>query len=40
VEAHPPHIFATTAQYALLAVLAAAGVAATVGAAILQRQHS
>ena len=36
----PDHIFATAAQYALLAAVAAAGTAATVGAAVLQRQHS
>jgi cation:H+ antiporter len=34
----PDHIFATTAQYALLAALAAAGVTATAGAAVLQRR--
>jgi cation:H+ antiporter len=34
----PDHIFATTAQYALLAAVAAAGTAATVGAAYLQRR--
>jgi hypothetical protein len=35
----PDHIFATTAQYALLAAVAAAGTAATAGAALLQRHH-
>jgi cation:H+ antiporter len=35
----PDRIFATTAQYALLAAVAAAGIAATAGAALLQRQH-
>jgi hypothetical protein len=36
----PDHIFATAAQYALLAAVAATGTAATVGAAVLQRSHS
>ena len=35
----PDHIFATAAQYALLAAVAAVGAAATAGAAVLQRQH-
>jgi cation:H+ antiporter len=35
----PDHIFATAAQYALLAAVAAAGTAATAGAAVLQRQQ-
>jgi cation:H+ antiporter len=35
----PDHIFATLTQYALLAAVAAAGTAATAGAAVLQRQH-
>jgi cation:H+ antiporter len=36
----PDHIFATAVQYALLAAVAAAGTAATAGAAILQRQQT
>jgi cation:H+ antiporter len=35
----PDHIFATLTQYALLAAVAAAGTAATAGAAVLQRKH-
>jgi cation:H+ antiporter len=35
----PDHIFATTAQYELLAAVAAAGTAATAGAAVLQHRH-
>jgi cation:H+ antiporter len=35
----PDHVFATLTQYALLAVVAAAGTTATLGAALLQRQH-
>ena len=35
----PDHIFATGAQYTLLAALAAAGAAATAGAAFLQRRY-
>ena len=35
----PDRIFATLTQYALLTAVAAAGAAATVGAAVLQRQH-
>ena len=35
----PDQIFATATQYALLAVVAIAGVAATAGAAVLQRRH-
>jgi len=34
----PDHVFATTLQYALLAAVAAAGLAATAGAAVLQRR--
>ena len=36
----PDEIFATLTQYALLTAVAAAGAAATIGAAVLQRQHS
>jgi hypothetical protein len=36
----PDHIFATAAQYALLAAVAAAGTAATAGAVVLQRQQA
>ncbi len=35
----PDHIFATLTQYALLAAVAAVGTAATIGAAVLQRQR-
>ena len=35
----PDQIFATATQYALLAAVAAVGVAATAGAAVLQRRH-
>ena len=35
----PDQIFATITQYALLAAVAAVGTTATVGAAVLQRQH-
>jgi len=35
----PDQIFATLTQYALLTAVAAVGTAATVGAAVLQRQH-
>jgi hypothetical protein len=35
----PDHIFATTAQYALLAAVAAAGTAATAGAALIQHRQ-
>ena len=35
----PDQIFATITQYALLAAVAAVGAAATIGAAVLQRQH-
>ena len=34
----PSRIFATVTQYACLALVAAVGAAATVGAAVLQRQ--
>jgi hypothetical protein len=36
----PDHIFATALQYTLLATVAAAGTAATAGAAVLQRQQA
>ncbi len=36
----PDQIFATLTQYALLTAVAAVGTAATVGAAVLRRQHS
>jgi hypothetical protein len=36
----PDQIFATLTQYALLSAVAAVGTAATVGAAVLHRQHS
>jgi cation:H+ antiporter len=35
----PDQIFATVTQYALLTAVATAGAAATIGAAVLQRQH-
>ena len=35
----PDRIFATLTQYAFLTAVAAAGAAATIGAAVLQRQH-